>query len=79
MTKQELAEKYIEEALLRGRWKLSERLPAERELAVELGVNRGTLRAALQTLTGKEFLKPSMAEAPQCKLCRRNALRFAVH
>ena len=26
MTKQELAEKYIEDALLRGRWKLSERL-----------------------------------------------------
>ena len=57
MTKQELAEKYIEEALLRGRWKLSERLPAERELAVELGVNRGTLRAALQTLTGKGILE----------------------
>ena len=57
MTKQELAEKYIEDALLRGRWKLSERLPAERELAVELGVNRGTLRAALQTLTGKGILE----------------------
>lgn len=57
MTKQELAEKYIEDALLRGRWKLSERLPAERELAVELGVNRGTLRAALQTLTDKGILE----------------------
>lgn len=57
MTKQEFAEKCIEDALLQGRWKLSERLPAERELAAEFGINRGTLRAALRTFIGKGILE----------------------
>lgn len=57
MTKQKFAEKCIEDALLQGRWKLSERLPSERELAAEFGINRGTLRAALRTLSGKGILE----------------------
>ncbi|WP_260424591.1 MULTISPECIES: GntR family transcriptional regulator [unclassified Desulfovibrio] len=47
----------LEEALLRGRWTLFERLPAERHLAEELGISRATLRTALSALVGKGILE----------------------
>ncbi len=57
MSKQKLIEQQLEQALVEGRWKLFERLPAERELAVELNVNRTTLRAALSALAGRGILE----------------------
>lgn len=57
MNKQKLIEQKIELALLEGRWKLFERLPAERVLAEEFSVNRTTLRAALSALAGRGILE----------------------
>ena len=57
MNKQKLIEQQIEQALLEGRWKLFERLPAERLLAEEYSVNRTTLRAALSALAGRGILE----------------------
>ena len=50
MSKQKMIEQQLEQALMEGRWKLFERLPAERQLADELHVNRTTLRAAISAL-----------------------------
>lgn len=47
----------LEQALMEGRWKLFERLPAERQLAVELGVNRNTLKTAISVLVGRGILE----------------------
>jgi DNA-binding FadR family transcriptional regulator len=55
--KQWLIEHRIEECLLKGRWKLFERLPSERQLAEEFGVNRGTVRSALHALAGRGILE----------------------
>lgn len=57
MGKQELVEQRIEQDLLRGRWKPLEHLPPERQFAVEMGVDRGTLRAALRSLVGRGVLE----------------------
>lgn len=57
MGKQEDIELCIEQALLNGRWSLFDRLPAERQLAEELGINRATLRSALRTLAGRGILE----------------------
>ena len=57
MSKQKLIEQQLEQALMEGRWKLFERLPAERQLAEELHVNRTTLRAALSALAGRGILE----------------------
>ena len=57
MSKQKLIEQQLEQALMEGRWKLFERLPAERQLAEEMHVNRTTLRAALSALAGRGILE----------------------
>ncbi len=57
MEKQAVVEQHIEKALQDGRWGLLERLPAERKLAESLGVNRGTLRAALRSLAGRGIVE----------------------
>lgn len=57
MNKQKLIEQQIEQALIEGRWKLFERLPAERILSEEFSVNRTTLRAALSALAGRGILE----------------------
>jgi DNA-binding FadR family transcriptional regulator len=54
--KQWLIVRRIEDGLLKGRWKLFERLPSERHLAEEFGVNRGTIRLALHVLAGHGIL-----------------------
>ena len=56
MEKQMETEQRIEQALRQGRWGLLDRLPAERQLAEEFGVSRGTLRAALRSLAGRGIL-----------------------
>lgn len=57
MNKQKQVEQQLEQALSEGRWKLFERLPAERQLAEELKVNRTTLRFALSALAGRGILE----------------------
>ena len=57
MSKQKLIEQQLEQDLMEGRWKLFERLPAERQLAEEMHVNRTTLRAALSALAGRGILE----------------------
>lgn len=57
MSKQKMIEQQLEQALMEGRWKLFERLPAERQLAEELHVNRTTLRAAISALAGRGILE----------------------
>ena len=46
----------LETRILEGSLKPGERLPSERELAVQLGVSRPSLRAALQSLAAKGLL-----------------------
>lgn len=46
----------LENRILEGSLKAGDRLPSERELAVELGVSRPSLRGALQSLVAKGLL-----------------------
>ncbi len=57
MSKQHFVERKLIHALLNGRWKLFDRLPAERVLAEEFGVNRTTLRSAIISLAAKGMLE----------------------
>lgn len=57
MSKQKMIEQQLEQYLMEGRWKLFERLPAERQLSDELNVNRTTLRAAISALAGRGILE----------------------
>ncbi|MDR1350391.1 MAG: GntR family transcriptional regulator [Zoogloeaceae bacterium] len=47
----------LEQRILEGAFKPGDRLPAERELAVELGVSRPSLREAMQKLAFKGLLR----------------------
>ena len=47
----------IEEALRVGRLRIGDRLPAERELALELGVSRTTVTGAYQELQARGILR----------------------
>lgn len=57
MSKQRLVEEHLERGIVRGQWKLLDKLPTERELALSLGVSRGTVRGALQALAGRGVLE----------------------
>lgn len=46
----------LEQRILEGSWKVGARLPAERELSVQLGVSRASLREAIQKLVSKGLL-----------------------
>ena len=50
----------IEEAILAKRYKLNDKLPSERELALQFNAGRGAVREALRILegTGLIFVKP---------------------
>ena len=56
MDKHQEIEVFIEERIRSGNWKLHEKLPPERQLALSLGVSRNTLRNALQILQGRGIL-----------------------
>ena len=56
MEKQQEIEAFLEERIRSGGWKLHEKLPPERQLALSLGVSRNTLRTALQVLQGRGIL-----------------------
>lgn len=47
----------IKESIEEGKWKVGERIPAERELAEKFGVSRMTLRQAVQTLVDEGILE----------------------
>ena len=47
----------LEQRILEGSLKAGDRLPPERELAVELGVSRPSLREAIQKLASKGMLQ----------------------
>ncbi|WP_290033531.1 GntR family transcriptional regulator [Ligilactobacillus cholophilus] len=47
----------IKESIENGKWQVGERIPAERELAIEFGVSRMTLRQAIQTLVDEGILE----------------------
>src|SRR5262249_2017115 len=47
----------VEEALRAGRLRIGDRLPAERELALELGVSRTTVTGAYQELQARGILR----------------------
>lgn len=49
--------KEIEQRLLEGRLKPGDRLPSERDLAVQLGVSRASLREAIQKLATRGLLE----------------------
>ncbi len=57
VSKQREIELALEQAITAGRWKNYRRLPPERELAQEFGVNRTTLRSALASLCGRGLLE----------------------
>ncbi len=57
MDKRDTIEECVERALIQGRWGLFDRLPSERSLAEEFGVNRATLRAALRALASRGILE----------------------
>ncbi|MEI4771825.1 FCD domain-containing protein [Psychrobacillus sp. FJAT-51614] len=48
---------YIQQGIKEGRFSVGERIPAERQLAEELGVSRGTLRDAFRILESKNIIK----------------------
>ena len=56
MEKHQAIEVLIEERIRSGGWKLHEKIPAERQLALSLGVSRNTLRSAIQVLQGRGIL-----------------------
>lgn len=47
----------LKDDIEKGRWKIGDRLPSERELAVDFGVSRMTLRQAVQTLADEGILE----------------------
>jgi GntR family transcriptional regulator len=47
----------IKQTIQSGKWKIGDRIPAERELAVQFGVSRMTLRQAVQTLVDEGILE----------------------
>lgn len=47
----------IKQTIESGQWKIGDRIPAERDLAVQFGVSRMTLRQAVQTLVDEGILE----------------------
>lgn len=74
----------IEGWLVQGRWPLFARLPAERELAQELSVNRGTLRTAMHVLAGAGLLEIRhgsgifVRNLPQSSAKKRGSLKECI-
>jgi GntR family transcriptional repressor for pyruvate dehydrogenase complex len=53
----DLAADHLRGAILDGTWSAGDKLPAERRLAVELGISRLTLRAAISRLEGEGLVR----------------------
>jgi len=55
-------ETYLKERMESGQWPVGYKIPSERELSVELGVSRITIRNAVLGLTGKGFFERSIGK-----------------
>ncbi len=55
---------HIEEGLLSGRFTVGSTLPAERDLAAQLGVSRSAVREAIRALEAQGVLDPSVGAGP---------------
>lgn len=53
----ELATRQLHQQLMTGQWQVGDRLPAETELAVQLGVGRSTVREAVRALVHAGMLE----------------------
>ena len=47
----------IKEKIEANHWKIGDRLPSERDLSIQFGVSRMTLRQAIQTLADEGILE----------------------
>ncbi|WP_449065107.1 winged helix-turn-helix domain-containing protein, partial [Planomonospora algeriensis] len=67
----------LREAVLDGRIRVGDRLPAERRMAAELGVSRGTVTAALARLRTEGWLDTRHGSASTMRLPPQVGERFA--
>ncbi|MFC4061107.1 PLP-dependent aminotransferase family protein [Planomonospora corallina] len=67
----------VREAVLDGRIRVGDRLPAERRMAVELGVSRGTVTAALARLRAQGWVATRHGSASTVRLPAEQGERFA--
>jgi DNA-binding transcriptional MocR family regulator len=67
----------VSEAVLDGRLRIDEPLPAERRMAAELGVSRGTVTAALALLRDRGWLVTRHGSASRIRLPARMGERYA--
>ena len=54
--------KWVIAAVKEGRWKVGDRLPPERAIAEQLGVNRTAVREALSSLQMVELIEPRVGD-----------------
>lgn len=71
----------IEEAVVSGRLKPGERLPGERELMIQFGVGRSTVREALRVLQAAELIRsrPGDPRGPEVLAASPAALHRSMH
>ncbi|MEC3981083.1 FadR/GntR family transcriptional regulator [Amycolatopsis sp. H20-H5] len=71
----------IEEAVFSGRLKPGQRLPSERELMVQFGVGRSTVREALRVLQAAEMVRsrPGDPRGPEILAASPAALHRSMH
>ena len=62
--------KLLRRQILEGDYAFEERLPAERNLAQEFGVSRGTIRSVLQILEQQHLVSARSAAAPTCHIAK---------
>ncbi|GAA3159431.1 PLP-dependent aminotransferase family protein [Planomonospora alba] len=67
----------VREAVLDGRMRVGDRLPAERRMAAELGVSRGTVAAALARLRAEGWVVTRHGSASRLRLPAEAEERFA--
>ena len=67
----ELVEQRLRDEILRGAFRPGEKLPAERELAVRLGITRVTLRGALARLAASRLVAPHQGDGTRVRDVRK--------
>ena len=65
---------HVRELIERGALKPGDRLPAERDLALKVGVSRPTIRAGLRTLAAMGVSGRGTAPAPTSRMVRRRSI-----